>query len=131
VDGQQVQVKEYHAGEGVGGGGFYWDADSTETENGGTVFGAATVGRWKRILAKSHTDVHEWGVYPGSTDNTSAYDRIVQHVAEGSIIRWSSGTYLGNFISTKAFKLDLNGAKLTNVSTSDPVIYMRGAEETI
>src|SRR5690625_3453563 len=48
VDGQQAQVKEYHAGTGVGGGAFYWDVSSTEEENSVTIFGGHTQGRWKR-----------------------------------------------------------------------------------
>lgn len=38
----------YEDGDG-GGGHFYWDALSTETENGGTILGVGT-GRWKRIV---------------------------------------------------------------------------------
>jgi hypothetical protein len=50
VDGQQVQVKEYHAGTGVGGGEFYWDAASEDADNGGVVFevDGVVIGRWKR-----------------------------------------------------------------------------------
>jgi hypothetical protein len=35
ADGQQVQVKEYHAGTGVGGGGFYWTASRSKTDHDG------------------------------------------------------------------------------------------------
>lgn len=53
-DGQLVQLLGYYEElPGKGGGMLYWDADSTETDNGGTVFavaGAAT-GRWKREQA--------------------------------------------------------------------------------
>jgi hypothetical protein len=38
VDGQQVQVKEYHAGTGVGGGLFYWSEFASKNDhNGGSV----------------------------------------------------------------------------------------------
>lgn len=42
----------YSAGDG-GGGNFYWDAASTEPDNGGTVVipaGYSGAGRWKRII---------------------------------------------------------------------------------
>jgi len=35
VDGQQVQVKEYHAGTGVGGGEFYWNANLNKAGHDG------------------------------------------------------------------------------------------------
>lgn len=43
----------YYTANDAGGGDFYWDATSTETEDGGTVFVATgvSVGRWKRILS--------------------------------------------------------------------------------
>ncbi|HJT73580.1 MAG TPA: glycosyl hydrolase family 28-related protein, partial [Chitinophaga sp.] len=39
----------YIPGDG-GGGDFYWDAASTETPNGGTIFSTGTTGRWKRLI---------------------------------------------------------------------------------
>jgi hypothetical protein len=35
VDGQQVQVKEYHAGTGVGGGVFFYDPDRSRSDHDG------------------------------------------------------------------------------------------------
>lgn len=42
----------YEAGDG-GGGTFYWDATSTEADNGGTIIQATgvTTGRWKRVYS--------------------------------------------------------------------------------
>lgn len=42
----------YEKGDG-GGGLFYWDSASTETENGGTIIQATgiTTGRWKRVFS--------------------------------------------------------------------------------
>lgn len=63
VDGQQVQVKEYHAGTGVGGGGFYWDAVSTDFNNGGTTLSVSGVetGRWKRIYNSAPVNICWFG----------------------------------------------------------------------
>lgn len=43
-------VYEYRADCGFGGGEFYWDATSTESDNGGTIIAVSGVatGRWKR-----------------------------------------------------------------------------------
>lgn len=51
ADGQQVSLLGYYEDTpGTGGGTVYWDADSTEPDNGGTVFAVAGAagGRWKR-----------------------------------------------------------------------------------
>src|SRR5680860_39511 len=52
----------YSAIEGEGGGHFYWDETSTETDNGGTIIKVSTVttGRWKRF-DKPHVDVKDFG----------------------------------------------------------------------
>jgi hypothetical protein len=53
TDNDSITVLGYYA-EGDGGGGtFYWDATSTETDNGGTVIKATSVttGRWMRVFS--------------------------------------------------------------------------------
>lgn len=63
----------YDLGDG-GGGLFYWDSVSTETENGGTVFEASEggTGRWKRIY-DGNVFVNWFGaVGDGISDDTSA-----------------------------------------------------------
>jgi hypothetical protein len=79
VDGQQVHVKEYHAGTGVGGGEFYWDAASTETDNGGTIFGASALGRW--IRKNSIYSDHTFGV-PSSGVVTDDIQRLFDSTPE-------------------------------------------------
>jgi hypothetical protein len=52
VDGVNVIVSGYYSAGDGGGGQFYWDAASTESDNGGTIIVPTSnpaVGRWKRI----------------------------------------------------------------------------------
>lgn len=62
----QVSVKEYHAGTGLGGGNFYWDAASTEAADNGLIFavpGVAT-GRFKRLL-NGYISTDHYGLIDG------------------------------------------------------------------
>lgn len=93
VNGQQVQVKEYNAGTGVGGGEFYWEATSTETENGGTVFGSDTEGRWKRFDKGFVTPEDFGAVGDGITDDLSAFLSLSSWLANGSTIKGLSSVY--------------------------------------
>jgi len=49
-----VEVLGYYTEGDGGGGSFYWNNTSTETDNGGTIFQVTSVatGRWKRIYDK-------------------------------------------------------------------------------
>lgn len=51
--GTTVFVNGYYDDGDGGGGEFYWDSASTETDNGGTIIKATavTTGRWKRLLS--------------------------------------------------------------------------------
>lgn len=50
----QVEMLGYYSKGDFGGGLFYWDSASTETDNGGTIIQATGVatGRWKRRIDK-------------------------------------------------------------------------------
>lgn len=55
---QQVFCNSYYSTNTIGGGWFRWDATSVATENGGTVIGSFSKGRWRRIFDR---DIHaEW-----------------------------------------------------------------------
>jgi len=62
----------YTKGDG-GGGTFYWDSTSTETDNGGTIIQATgvTTGRWKRVYSGGAVNVKWFGAKgDGITDDT-------------------------------------------------------------
>ncbi|MFT4093699.1 MAG: hypothetical protein QM640_08660 [Niabella sp.] len=64
----------YSIGDG-GGGEFYWDAASTDNENGGTIFQqtGTTTGRWKRIFS-GEFEISWFGAKgDGVTDDTAAF----------------------------------------------------------
>ena len=54
-EGKSIEVLGYYAKGDGGGGLFYWDAASTEADNGGTIIQATaiTAGRWKRVFSGS------------------------------------------------------------------------------
>lgn len=51
-DGDSLDILGYYAAGDGGGGKFYWDATSTDTDNGGTIIQATgvTTGRWLRVF---------------------------------------------------------------------------------
>lgn len=64
-----------HTTDGDGGGGdFYWDSTSTETDNGGTIIKATaiTTGRWKRLYSGA-VNIKWFGAKgDNSTDDSAA-----------------------------------------------------------
>ena len=72
--GDKAFVGGYYADGDGGGGDFYWDATSVETDNGGTIIQVTgtTTGRWKRIYSGS-VNVKEAGAKgDGVTDDLVA-----------------------------------------------------------
>ncbi len=96
-DGNVVDVDGYYSAGDGGGGQFYWDATSTETDNGGTIIKATSVatGRWKRIYTGDvFTDwfgVDKTGVSDTQPQIQSAID-LVRESKKGRVIS-SSGLY--------------------------------------
>lgn len=74
-DTQIVEIKGYYAVGDGGGGHFYWNAISTETDNGGTIIQATGVatGRWIRLYSGSL--IYKWFGLNEITDD----DLITRH----------------------------------------------------
>lgn len=72
--GQIVNCAGYASGYDGGEGRFYWDATSTDTANGGTIFGASGTGRWQRIEERERYINVKWFGAKGdnTTDDTAA-----------------------------------------------------------
>jgi len=79
--GSNVNVLGYYSSGDGGGGEFYWDNSSTETDNGGTIIKvtALTTGRWKRIIDKSHINVLWFGAVNGTTDSIVAINKSIEY----------------------------------------------------
>ena len=81
--GDKAFVGGYYADGDGGGGDFYWDAVSVETDNGGTIFQVTgtTTGRWKRIYSGS-VNVKWFGAKgDGATNDTAAIQSSMQHLS--------------------------------------------------
>lgn len=74
-DNEAIDVLGYYTKGDGGGGLFYWDSTSTETDNGGTIIQATgvTTGRWKRPIDETMGNVKKWGAKgDGITDDSTA-----------------------------------------------------------
>lgn len=87
-DGDVINVLGYFAAGDGGGGKFYWDADSTEDDNEGTIIQVTgvTTGRWKRPYSH-RIDVRWFGAIPAQTpgnitDNTAALQNAIAALQE-------------------------------------------------
>lgn len=72
-DGQQAVVSGYYTAGDGGGGSFYWDASSTDADDGGVTIlptGHVGAGRWKRILGDLWLEHFGLSVATSSTNHT-------------------------------------------------------------
>ena len=81
-EGKAVEVLGYYTKGDGGGGLFYWDAASTEADNGGTIIQATaiTTGRWKRVLSGA-VNVKWFGAKGDGVDDDAPYIRTAQEEA--------------------------------------------------
>lgn len=106
----RVDVLGYYIKGDGGGGQFYWDSASTETDNGGTIIQATgiTTGRWKRVLTDT-ISAKEFGIKSNLTDD----DTI-------------SLQSFFTFLSTGKYK----GTAIGNCLISQPIIFNGGFESS-
>lgn len=108
----------YEKGDG-GGGTFYWDETSTETDNGGTIIQATgiTTGRWKRVFSGAVNvkwfDVKQEVNTTNLTNNATIFKYMLENFENIEIIDFDFS--IGNFVSTaiKTKVLKLANSKLT------------------
>lgn len=120
------------AGDG-GGGTFYWDASSTETANGGTIFekdGGGT-GRWKRNDISSETLNVKWfgAKGDGVTDDTTALAACQTYArANDYAVYWpEEKTYLFTQVRIATTQFSY-GALLTGKTDNSAFFYVREAD---
>ena len=71
------------------------------------------------VASGTAVNVLQFGADPtGVADNTPVYAAMVAALPEGTTIVWPKGTYKGDFVSTKAFKLIGNGSTIIPVGAS-------------
>ncbi|TMV49066.1 hypothetical protein FE783_15470 [Paenibacillus mesophilus] len=114
TDGRQVSLRGYYVDvPGAGGGLLYWDADSTETDNGGTVFAVAGVatGRWKREhKVRLNLSWFGWKGH-GLEDDSARVQAAVDALTAGGVIEAGPGKVrIGNTIRVRTVPIVFEGA---------------------
>lgn len=116
----------YSAGDG-GGGEFYWDSTSTDTDNGGTIIQVTgvTTGRWKRIY-ESQLYANWFGAKgDGVTDDTTILQGIITNMPTKMILVLNpQSTYKVSTINVTGKQVTIIGNNATlNASGSNGAIY--------
>ena len=102
-----VTVLGYHGPADGGGGDFYWNATSTDTDDGGTIFttGLAT-GRWVRVDTFP-VNVKWFGAKGVNTDDTAAVQKALDYCRTTGVrkrLLFPDGTY-------EIGKVDITGVR--------------------
>lgn len=121
-DGDSLEILGYSTAGDGGGGTFYWDATSTETDNGGTIIQATgvTTGRWIRAYDGA-VNTTWFGVdNTGATDESTKLSDIFNNFANVYV---PTGLYLCKDI-TLSSRVSITGDR------SDPYTYS-GASGTV
>lgn len=120
----KLDVLGYYAKGDGGGGTFYWDATSIETDNGGTTIQATgiTTGRWKRVYSGA-VNVKWFGAKgDGAANDSVAVQKAIDSNAK---VKFPSGMYLVNIQLNEYFELHGEGLLETIIkpySSSAPAI---------
>ena len=105
-DNRTVFVRGYYSSGDGGGGTFFWDAASTDADNGGTIIQATgvTTGRWKRVYNDGVLNVKWFGAIEGD-DTLGAFNYTVfRGVLEFSL---GGGTSTANFSENPSIYIPL------------------------
>ncbi|MGI5520354.1 hypothetical protein ACQEUX_05300 [Micromonospora sp. CA-259024] len=134
ANGQQVALIGYHAGRpGLGGGEFYWDASSTEADNGGTVFAVSGVatGRWKRPASNRLSLAWFGCTGEGVADDSARVQAAVDALPIGGVIEAGPGKVrLERTVRVQNVPIVFQGAGVTdNVDYSTQYVIATGAAD--
>ena len=120
-------VKGYYTVGDGGGGQFYWDASSSESDNGGTVIlptGHMGSGRWVKIT-KGIITTKDFGCFgDGVSDDTTNFQSALDYIAisKDKLIGIPGETYLHSMLLIKngTTEIDLSMSTLKPDGTTDP-----------
>ena len=107
VDGAKAELLGYYSKGDGGGGVLYWDATSSISDNGGSVFSVTGVntGRWIKIVYNDFTFEMFGAKGDGVTNDSTAIVNCINYVAslpKGGTIKLMAKTYLtGKFYLKK------------------------------
>lgn len=74
-----------------GGGNFYWDTNSSQNDNDGTIISAGSpAGRWKRLY-EGEIDVKWFGIKGDGTDDTDRLTALLTWLPNGTVLNFQYG----------------------------------------
>ncbi|MGE9310132.1 hypothetical protein ACLOAU_00680 [Niabella sp. CJ426] len=124
---QYADVLGYYTIGDQGGGAFYWDESSTQTDNGGTIIQVTgtALGRWKRIFNDALYGKWFGAKGDGINDDTLALQSAIDEVGE------KSGTLiLQQGIYKTSSTLYISKENLSIEGLGNPITFSREAEIT-
>lgn len=98
----KLEVLGYYAKGDGGGGTFYWDSTSIESDNSGTIIQATgvTTGRWKRVF-RGAVNVKWFGIFSDTGENVYT---TLQYIHDNFDMELNDGTYITNEIVINSYK---------------------------
>lgn len=90
---EYVYVIGYYGAGTPGGGMFYKDIESSETDNSGTIIIDADGVRWKRANVHEEYYASWFGVSTDIDDNSPLIQNALNNIPNGSILIFGPGTY--------------------------------------
>lgn len=124
-----VEVLGYYLEGDGGGGNFYWDNTSTETDNGGTIISVSTIGtgRWKRIVNEASLNVKWFGAKGDKTTNDTPFIQkaIDESKNFNGCIYLSEGNYYLDTAINPYSGLRIEGESYKGIKSPSDLYYPR------